>query len=86
MSLAFASECQNVIARHGGIEQIFQSMNLLKESKDVQVEGCKVLCTMALNHMPNKDAIVEGMSTIISAMANHATASFFALSTNKNCP
>jgi len=75
MSLAFAAECQNVIAECGGIEQVFQSMTLLKESKDVQVEGCKVLCTMALNHMPNKDAIVEGMGTIISAMANHAQAS-----------
>ena len=46
MSLAFAAECQNVIAECGGIEQVFQSMTLLKESKDVQVEGCKVLCTM----------------------------------------
>ena len=39
----------------------------------VQVEGCKVLCTMALNHMQNKDAIVKGMEIIVKAMAAHPT-------------
>ena len=34
MSLAFASECQTIIAQCGGIEQIFNSMNVLQCNKN----------------------------------------------------